>query len=96
MHNGLKLLTGLAATVVLAKGALITGGYTVVGRLSWAGKEALLAAGVADGSISLRQPGRPTGRVMYVSGTANAATRAAVLARVRNHPGIHDAHWVQP
>lgn len=96
MHNGLKLLTGLAATVVLAKGALITGGYTVVGRLSWAGKQALLAEGVTDGSISLRQPGGPTGRVIYVSGTASQATRAAVLTRLRNHPGIQDAHWVQP
>ena len=96
MHNGLKLLTGLAATVVLAKAAMITGGHTVIGRLNWAGKDALLAAGVADGSISLRQTGGLTGRVLYVSGTASAATRAAVLAKLRKHPGISDAQWVQP
>ena len=95
MHNGLKLLTGLAATVVLAKGALMTGGYTAIGRLNWAGKEALLAEGVTDGSISLRQPSGQTGRIMFVSGSADAATRAAVLTRLRQHPGISDAHWVQ-
>ncbi|WP_164155735.1 hypothetical protein [Sandarakinorhabdus rubra] len=90
----MKLLVGLAATVVLARGAAMTGGGTVIGRLNWAAQQALLKEGVADGSVSFRQPSGLIGREAWLSGSADAATRARVIARLRRHPGMADAHWV--
>jgi hypothetical protein len=49
--------------------------------------------GVMDGSISFRQPSGLVARVARLSGTADPATRAAVIADLRRHPGIADAVW---
>jgi hypothetical protein len=93
MHAALKLLTGLAATVVLARGAALVEGQTIMGRLGWAARSALLAHGVQDGSVTFRQPGGMAGRIAWLSGTADAATRAAVIARLKRNPAIVDARW---
>lgn len=100
MHSGLKLLTGLAATVVLARGAMQFEGHGIQGRIGWAARHALIAHGVTDGSIALRPrhgPGaRFSGRIVYIAGTADAATRAAVLAQVKRAPAVEDARWDRP
>ncbi|MCU0892635.1 MAG: hypothetical protein MUE77_13095 [Sandarakinorhabdus sp.] len=93
MHAAVKLLTGLAATVVIARGATLHEGQTIMGRLGWAARQALLAQGVADGSVSFRSPGGHVGRIARLSGTADAATRAAVIARLKRNPAIADARW---
>lgn len=93
MHNSVKLLTGLAATVVLARGGMVVEGYTIIGRLGWAAQRALAVHEVDDGSISFRAPRGHPARIAYLSGTADRETRAAILARLRHHPLIIDARW---
>jgi hypothetical protein len=93
MHAAMKLLTGLAATVVLARGAALFEGQTIMGRLGWAARQALLAHGVEDGSVTFRQPGGMVGRIPRLSGTADAATRAAIINRLKQHPAVVDARW---
>jgi pyruvoyl-dependent arginine decarboxylase (PvlArgDC) len=93
MHPALKLLTGLAATVVLARGASLHQGQVMGATLGRAAAEAMQAHGVVDGSISFRQPSGLVARVARLSGTADPATRAAVIADVKRHPGIADAVW---
>jgi hypothetical protein len=94
MHAALKLLTGLAATVVLAAGAgrfsvgpALTAQAAAIGAL-------MEAHGIEDGSVSFRQPSRRFARIARLSGTADPATRAAVLAEVKRRPAIADALWV--
>ena len=76
MHAALKLLTGLAATVVLARGAALHRGQAMMAALGGAAGAALAAEGVGDGSVRFRLPGGLTGRIAYLSGTADAATQA--------------------
>jgi hypothetical protein len=91
MHPALKLLAGLAATVVLARGASLHQGQVMMAELRQAAATAMQAHGVVDGSISCRQPSGLVARVARLSGTADPATRAAVTADLRRHPGIADA-----
>lgn len=94
MHPALKLLTGLAATVVVTRGATLHQGQAILAGLGGAAASAMRAHGVVDGSVTFRQPSWRVARVARLSGTADAATRAAVIAQVRRHPGIADAVWV--
>jgi pyruvoyl-dependent arginine decarboxylase (PvlArgDC) len=93
MHPALKLLTGLAATVVLARGASLHQGQVMMAELGRAAATAMQGHGVVDGSISFRQTSGLVARVARLSGTADPATRAAVIADVKRHPGIADAVW---
>jgi hypothetical protein len=93
MHPALKLLTGMAATVVLARGASLLQGQVMMAELGQAAATAMQTQGVMDGSISFRQPSGLVARVARLSGTADPATRAAVIADLRRHPGIADAVW---
>jgi hypothetical protein len=93
MHNGVKLLTGLAATVVLARAAMMVEGYTILGRMGWWAQQALAMEGVTDGSISLRADNGHAARIVRLSGTADAATRSAVITRLKCHPMVADARW---
>ena len=93
MHSALKLLTGLAATVVVARGASLLHGQALIAELGGAAAAAMRANGVADGSVDFRQPSGRTARVARLSGTADAAARAAVIAQLKRHPGIADAVW---
>lgn len=95
MHAALKLLTGLAATVVLARGAALHQGQAMMAQLGRAAGDALAAEGVTDGSVRFRQPGGLVGRIAHLSGTADAPTRAAVIARLQHDPGIAGAIWVE-
>lgn len=94
MHPALKLLAGLAATLVVARGAAMHQGQPLIAALAGAAADAMTAAGVIDGSVSFRSAYGLVGRVARLSGTADAATRARVIAAVRRHPGIADAIWV--
>ncbi len=93
MHNGLKLLTGLAATVVLARGAVLHQGQALISQLGRAAGDAMAAHGVTDGSVSFRSSTGLTGRIAHLSGTADAATRAAISADLARHPGIAAVRW---
>ncbi|WP_439546487.1 hypothetical protein [Sandarakinorhabdus sp.] len=95
MHNGLKLLAGVAATLVVARGGVMHRGQNLIAALSGAAADAVEASGVTDGSVSFRAPNGMVGRVARVSGTADAATRARVLNHLRQHPGIAGALWVE-
>lgn len=94
MHAALKLLAGLAATVVLARGATLLHGQAMMAELGGAAANAMRSEGVVDGSVTFRQPSNLVARVARLSGSADAATRAAVVSRTRQHPGIADAVWV--
>jgi hypothetical protein len=94
MHMAVKLLTGVAATVVLARGATLHRGQAIIAELGSAAATALAAHGVPDGSVTFRSEGNTVSRIARVSGTADAATRAAVIAQIRRHPGIQSAVWV--
>jgi hypothetical protein len=93
MHPALKLLAGLAATVVLARGASLLQGQLMMAELGRAAATAMQAHGVVDCSISFRQPSGLVARVARLSGTADPATRAAIIADLKRHPGIADAVW---
>ena len=95
MHAALKLLGGIAATLLVARGAAMLQGQPLMAALSGAAADAMAAQGVADGSVSFRRPNGMVGRVAHLSGTASASTRASVIAQLRQHPGIADATWVE-
>ncbi|WP_310475199.1 hypothetical protein [Sandarakinorhabdus sp.] len=93
--SALKLIAGLAATVVLTRGATLHHGQVMMAKLGRAAETAMRAHGVVDGRISFGQPTGVVARVARLSGTADTATRAAVIADLKRHPGIADAVWVQ-
>lgn len=93
MHQGVKLLTGLAATVVIARAAMIVEGYTLLGRMSWWAQMALTRNGVTDGSVRLRAENGHAARIVLLSGTADAATRQDVIAQLKQRPLVADARW---
>jgi hypothetical protein len=95
MHPALKILAGIAATVVVTRGATLLQGQAIMAELGGTAASAMRAHGVVDGSVTFRQPSHRVTRVARLSGTADAATRAAVIAQVKHHPGIADAVWVQ-
>ena len=94
MHPSLKLLAGIAATVVVARGATLHKGQAIMAELGGAAANAMRAHGVVDGSVTFGQPSYRVTRVARLSGTADTATQAAVIAQVKRHPGIADANWV--
>ncbi|WP_193743316.1 hypothetical protein [Sandarakinorhabdus sp. AAP62] len=94
MHPGFKLLAGLAATVVLARGASLHQGQAMAAKMGQAAAIAMQRHGVVDGRISFRQPSGMVARMARLSGTATTATQAAVIADLKRHPGIADAVWV--
>ena len=93
MHPALKLLAGLAATIVLARGAALLQGQAMIAELGGAAASAMRAHGVVDGSVTFRQPSHLVARVARLSGTADPAARAAVIADLKRRPGIADAIW---
>lgn len=89
----LKLLSGLAATLLLARGAEMVQGGALAATLGRAAADALLAHGVRDGHVTLTAGGRETTRHLTLWGTADGATRRAVIADVARHPGVASATW---
>ena len=93
MHPALKLLAGIAATVVITRAATLHSGQAIMAELGGAAASAMRANGVVDGSVTFRQPSYRVARVARLSGTADDATRAAVIRQLKRHPGIADAVW---
>lgn len=93
MHDALKLLTGLAATVLVARGAALHCGQELMADLGTAAASAMRHHGISDGSVRFRSDSGLVSRVARLSGTADPATRAAVIAELKRHPGIADAVW---
>ncbi|MEY2883716.1 MAG: hypothetical protein RL490_1440 [Pseudomonadota bacterium] len=94
MAPGWKLLTGVAATALLAKGAWYIGKQPLQTHLARPIVTVMLAAGVTDASVRWDNDAGWTWRIARLSGTADAATRARVIAAVRRQPGIADAEWL--
>ncbi len=88
-----KLATGIAASGLVAMVAHRWHGQALFADLGRPVAEAMLAHGVRDGSVRWTTDNGWTWRIARLAGTADAATRAAVLAEVRRTPGIHDAVW---
>lgn len=95
MHNALKLLAGIAATLVVTRAGGMVQGQVIVAKLSGVVADALIAEGVTDGSLNFHAPDAGIGCVALVSGSADSATRTRVLTRIRQHPGISDAIWIE-
>lgn len=89
----LKFLSGLAATLLLARGAEFAQGSTIVAALGRAAADALLDLGVSDGHVTFTAGGRETTRHVTLWGTADPATRRAVIAATERHPGVASAGW---
>ena len=94
MRPSLKLLAGIAATVVVTRGATLFKGQAIMAELGGAAASAMQAHAVVDGSVTFRQPSYRVTREARLSGTADYATQAAVIADVKRHPGIADSIWV--
>lgn len=88
-----KLATGIAASGLVATVAHRWQAQSLFADLGRPVAAAMLAHGVRDGSVRWTTDNGWTWRIARLSGTADAATRAAVLAEVRRTPGIHDAIW---
>jgi hypothetical protein len=89
----LKILSGLAATLLLARGAEMLHGGAIAAGLGQAAADALLAHAVTDGHVTLTAGGREVTRHLTLWGTADPATRRAVIADTMRHPGVASARW---
>ncbi|OYU34232.1 hypothetical protein [Novosphingobium sp. PASSN1] len=94
MAPGWKLLAGIAATALLAKGAWYFDKQSLQTRLARPIVPVMLAEGVTDAAVRWDNDAGWTWRIARLSGTADAATRARVIAAVRRQPGIADAEWL--
>jgi len=92
----LKLATGVAATTLLANGAWYGNRQEILTRLSRRAANVMLHHGITDGAVSFRTPRGWADRTARLSGTADAATRAAVSADLAAKPGIYAVEWRSP
>lgn len=95
LPNWARLLTGVLATGLIAYAGYRWHAQALLAKLGRPVAAVMLSAGVTDGSADWATPAGWTWRRARLSGTADAATRAAVLAEVRRQPGIADAEWVE-
>ncbi len=96
MPAWLKLLTGLAATALLARAAWFFEGSTLLADLGGRAAIVMLRHGVTDGSIGWANDDGWISRTARLHGTATPATRAAITAEVARLPGIHSVAWQTP
>jgi hypothetical protein len=89
----LKLATGVAATALVANAAWRSEGQEIMTRLSRSASFSMLKYGVTDGAVSFANQSGWLSRTAHLSGTADAATRAAVSADLARKPGIHAVEW---
>ncbi|MFZ4687962.1 MAG: hypothetical protein ACOYLS_01870 [Polymorphobacter sp.] len=93
MPTGLKLLTAFAATGLLADAGYVWHRQSLLAALSGEAAAVLAAHGVTDGSVRWTDAAGWTFRTARLSGTADAATRAAVTADLAQRPGIVSVVW---
>ena len=89
----LKLATGVAATALVANGAWRWEGQEITTRLARRSANVMLRHGINDGSVSLANDRGWLTRTARLSGTADAATRAAVAEELAQKPGLHAVLW---
>lgn len=92
----LKLAAGVAATGLLAGAAHRWEAQALYAKLGRRIVPILVTAHVPDAKLSWSNASGWSGRVARLSGTADAATRARVIAEVAALPGVHDARWQAP
>lgn len=92
----LKLATGVAATALVANGAWRWEGQEIMTRLSRSAAFSMARHGITDGSVSFANDIGWLSRTARLSGTADAATRAAVAEDLSQKPGIHAVEWRDP
>lgn len=95
MAPGWKLLTGVAATALLARGAWYIDKQAMLAHLARPIVPVMLAEGVTDAAVRWDNDAGWIWRIAHLSGTADPATRARVIAAVRRQPGIADAEWME-
>ena len=93
MRAAIKLATGLALTGLVADAAYNYQAQAIIAHLGRRVAPVLLAHQVTDASGSFVTPGGWTWRRVRLRGTADAATRAAVVAEVAALPGIAGASF---
>jgi hypothetical protein len=89
----LKLATGVAATALVATAAWNHDGGRMMTTLKRRSARVMLKHGIEDGTVTLRRDSGWVFRTPRLSGTADAATRAAVSAELARKPGIHAVEW---
>jgi hypothetical protein len=92
----LKLATGVAATALIANIAWRHEGQQLMTGLARSAAFSLLKFGVTDGAVSFANERGWLTRTAHLSGTADAATRAAVAEDLAQKPGIHAVEWRSP
>ena len=93
MAPALKLLTGLAATGLVAKAAYMWERQDLLADLGHKAAVVLAAHGVGDGAARWTDAKGWTYRTARLSGTADTATRAAISADLAAVPGIAGVVW---
>jgi hypothetical protein len=89
----LKLLVGLAATGLVAKAAYVWERQSLLAGLGQRAAVVLAAHGVRDGVARWTDDAGWTFRIARLSGSTDAATRAAISADLDTTPGIGGAIW---
>lgn len=93
MSPWFKLLTGVAATALIAN---LGYGYETQALLAKLGSKAatvMAANGVTDGAARWTDHRGWPYRVARLSGTADTATRARISTQLGAQPGIHAVTW---
>ena len=93
MPAGLKLLTGLAATYLIATAGYRWQRQAALAMLGGEVAAVMLANGIDDGAARWNDANDHTSRTARLSGTADAATRARITAALADKPGIHAVVW---
>ena len=89
----MKLLTGFAATGLLADMAYRHEREGLLAALGTTAAQVLAAHGVTDGRAAWQTPDGWTYRTARLAGTATPATRAAITADLGRRPGIKAVVW---
>jgi len=92
----LKLAAGVAATGLLAGAAHRWEAQALYAKLGRRIVPVLVAASIPDARVTWTSPAGWSRRVPRLSGTADAATRARVIAEITAQPGVHDTRWEAP
>ncbi|WP_310498334.1 hypothetical protein [Sandarakinorhabdus sp.] len=93
MSPALKLLTGLAASALVARAGHIYFSQALLADLGGRAGAVMAAHGITDGAVRWTDARGYTFRMALLSGTAAPATRSAVVAQVRRLDGIAGARW---
>ncbi len=89
----LRLLTGVLLTGLMTQGGLYWQRQAILAHLGAGVARVMLAHGVRDGAAAWSNDDGWTFRTARLSGSADAATRAQIIAEVAARPGVHAAVW---